>query len=269
MKRVLVPLAPGFEEIEALGVVDILRRAGAEVTVAGTVEGPVEGRCGIRVVPDTTMDEVKGSGFDMVVLPGGALGTENLKKDQRVRDIVEELNEAQKLVAAICAAPVVLSAVGVSKGRLVTSHPTVRGDLTGERVSAERVVVDGNIVTSQGPGTAIEFAFKLVEMLFGPEKVEEVNRGVLARIWNNSNSKEGQDMNIHEEISRIAYELYEKSGRVDGRDKENWHEAERIVKSRRQAPEKTASVAAAPAKAPVAAAPAKAPARGRPKKARV
>lgn len=182
MKRMLVPLAPGFEEIEALAVVDILRRAGVEVTTAGTVEGPVEGRNGIRILPDTTMDEVTASGFDMIVLPGGAKGTENLKSDPRVKAAVRELFESGKFTTAICAAPTVLSAVGVTKGRRVTSHPSVRGELTSERVLDERVVVDGNIVTSQGPGTAVEFAFMLVELLVGEEKAREVNKGVLAKI---------------------------------------------------------------------------------------
>src|SRR3972149_2214481 len=139
MKKVLIPLAPGFEEIEAIAVVDILRRAGVEVVTAGTAENPIEGRNKIRVLTDTSLDSVKEQDFDMIVLPGGAGGTENLKKDMRVKEIVERLSE-------------------------------------------ERVVVDGNIVTSQGPGTAIEFAFKLVEVLVGKEKAREVNKGVLAKI---------------------------------------------------------------------------------------
>lgn len=182
MKRLIIPLAPGFEEIEALAVVDILRRAGVEVTTAGTVEGPIEGRNGIKVIADTTMDEVKASGFDMIVLPGGAKGTENLKNDPRVKKLVQEIFESGKFTTAICAAPTVLSAIGITKGRKVTSHPTVRDELTKENVLDERVVVDGKIVTSQGPGTAIEFAFKLVELLVGEEKAREVNRGVLARV---------------------------------------------------------------------------------------
>jgi 4-methyl-5(b-hydroxyethyl)-thiazole monophosphate biosynthesis len=187
MKKVLIPLAPGFEEIEALAVVDILRRAGIQVTIAGTVEGPVEGRNGIKVIPDTTMDKVnehgpEAQGFDMVVLPGGAKGTENLKKDPRIKKVVEALFNEGKFTTAICAAPTVLSAIGVTKGRTVTSHPAVREELKAERVLDDRVVVDGNIVTSQGPGTAIEFAFKLVELLLGEEKAREVNKGVLARV---------------------------------------------------------------------------------------
>lgn len=182
MKRVLIPLAPGFEEIEALAVVDILRRAGAEVVTAGIVEGVIEGRSGIRVVPDKALEGILAEPFDMLVLPGGAPGTENLKKDPRILKLAKGFYSAKKLVAAICAAPTVLSAAGVTEGKNVTCHPGVRNELTGETLSDERVVVDKNIVTSQGPGTAIEFAFKLVELLFGPETAEKVNRGVLARL---------------------------------------------------------------------------------------
>ncbi|OGP13670.1 MAG: 4-methyl-5(B-hydroxyethyl)-thiazole monophosphate biosynthesis protein [Deltaproteobacteria bacterium GWA2_55_10] len=181
MPKVLVPLAPGFEEIEALTVVDILRRAGAEVIVAGTVPGPIEGRSRIKVLPETVMENA-GADYDVIFLPGGAVGTENLKKNEYVRTAVEDLMKRAKLVTAICAAPTVLSAIGATRGRTVTSHPSVRHELKNEIVSDERVVMDGNIITSQGPGTAMEFAFKLVEALFGKAKAEEVNKGVLAKI---------------------------------------------------------------------------------------
>lgn len=183
MKRVIVPLAPGFEEIEALAVVDILRRGGVEVTMASTVDGPIEGKNGIRVIADATLDEALGGDYDMVVLPGGALGTENLKADDRVRVLVARLFEEGRFIAAICAAPTVLSAMGMTKGRSVTSHPSVREEL--EKTASykdDRVVVDGTIITSRAPGTAIEFALKLVELLGGAEKAREVNRGVLARL---------------------------------------------------------------------------------------
>lgn len=182
MKKALVPLAPGFEEIEALTCVDILRRAGAEVVVAGTIAGVIEGRSRIRVVPDTVMENAVDLDFDMIVLPGGAVGADNLKKDPRVKKVLERLYNKGRFVAAICAAPTVLSAIGITSGKTVTSHPSVRPELKEESVSDERVVVDGKIITSQGPGTAMEFAFKLVETLFGAEKVKEVNSGVLAQL---------------------------------------------------------------------------------------
>lgn len=182
MKKVLIPIAPGFEEIEALAVVDILRRAGVEIIMAGTADSPIEGRNKIKVLSDASLDSVKENDFDMIVLPGGAVGTENLKKDARIKEIVERFYKKGKFVTAICAAPTVLSAIGITDGKTVTSHPTVRTKLDKEKISDQRVVVDGNIITSQGPGTAIEFAFKLVEVLLGKDKVAEVNKGVLARV---------------------------------------------------------------------------------------
>ncbi len=181
-KRVLVPLAPGFEEIEALAVVDILRRAGATVLMAGTVEGVVTGRSGVRVVPDVELGDVLEDGFDMVALPGGAPGTENLKADDRVREVVLRLFEEGAYVTAICAAPTVLSAIGLVERKRVTCHPSVVGELGGAEYVPERVVVEGSVITSQGPGTAIEFAYALVEVLCGAEKVKEINTGVLALI---------------------------------------------------------------------------------------
>jgi len=145
------------------------------------VPGPIEGRSRIKVLPETVMDNA-GVDYDVIFLPGGAVGTENLKKNQFVKAAVEELMRRSKLVTAICAAPTVLSAIGVTRGRTVTSHPSVRHELKNEILSDERVVMDGNIITSQGPGTAMEFAFRLVEAIFGKRKVEEVNKGVLAKI---------------------------------------------------------------------------------------
>jgi 4-methyl-5(b-hydroxyethyl)-thiazole monophosphate biosynthesis len=202
MKEVLVPLEEGFEEIEALAVVDILRRADIAVTIAGGKEGVspaedeswevvragcecpmfVEGRNGIRVVPDATIEEAAGMEFDMIVLPGGAKGTENLKRNSVLLEMIKSHYSKGRPLAAICAAPTVLKLLGITKGRTITSHPSVRGELKEEKVSDERVVVDGALITSQAPGTAVEFAFKLVEILSGAEKAKEVNRTVLSRL---------------------------------------------------------------------------------------
>ncbi len=181
MKKVLVPLAPGFEEIEAVSIIDILRRAGADVSVAGTVDGPITGQNRMKLLADVSLDSIDPSSLDMVVLPGGGLGTENLKKDGRVKKIVEALFSKNKPVAAICAAPTVLSAIGITKDRAVTAYPGARAGLKAKKVSDERVVVDGNVITSQGPGTAIEFALKLVETLLGKEKAAEVSDAVIAK----------------------------------------------------------------------------------------
>jgi 4-methyl-5(b-hydroxyethyl)-thiazole monophosphate biosynthesis len=184
MKKVLVPLAPGFEEIEAITVIDILRRAGVDVVVAGTQSGPIEASRRTRHIPDCTLDEVRAEDFDMIVLPGGQPGAANLRQDPRIRRIIETLQAKERQIAAICAAPTVLSAYGVLKGHTATSHPTVRVEVAAgsKSVSDQRVVIDGSIVTSQAAGTAMEFAFALVGILCGPDKAAEVNRSVLARL---------------------------------------------------------------------------------------
>lgn len=182
MKKVVVALAPGFEEIETITVVDILRRAGARVVLAGTQVEPVKGSRGIFVLPDIQLDGIDPNEFDMVVLPGGQPGTTNLQNCPKVIDIVKSLHRNQKYIAAICAAPLVLRDAGILNGVNVTSHPSVQDQLLETRYSESRVVVDGNIITSRSPGTALEFALKLVEILFGLEMVNKINMGVLARI---------------------------------------------------------------------------------------
>ena len=180
MKRVLVPLAPGFEEIEATTVIDVLRRAGAEVVVAGTQAGPIEGSRGIRVTADKLLEETHADQFDMVVLPGGAKGVENLRQHPRLIPLLKEFFAEQKPVGAICAAPSLLASAGLIRGKKATSHPSVKETVAAATVySEERVVTDGALVTSRGPGTAMEFALKLVEMLAGPEKVSELKRAML------------------------------------------------------------------------------------------
>lgn len=182
MKRVLIPLAPGFEEIEAITVVDILRRADIEVVIAGTEASPIQGRCKIKVVTDTRLEDVVEQDFDMVVLPGGLEGTENLKKNPLISKLLRKMEKTGKYISAICAAPTVLSAIGLIKGRRLTSHPSVKDSISEATYLEERVVVDGHLVTSRAPGTAMEFAYKLVEILVGEGKVHEVNQGVMAQI---------------------------------------------------------------------------------------
>ena len=182
MKKVMVAVAPGFEEIETITVVDILRRAGARVDLAGTQSEPIEGSRGVRILADVLLSEVDHKNYDLVVLPGGQPGTTNLQNNESVIGIIQNMNRDRKTVAAICAAPMVLQSAGVLNDHAATSHPSVQDKLNGVRYSEERVVVDGNLVTSRSPGTALEFALKLVEILFGPERVQTVNNGVLAKI---------------------------------------------------------------------------------------
>jgi 4-methyl-5(b-hydroxyethyl)-thiazole monophosphate biosynthesis len=183
-KRVLVPLAPGFEEIEAVTLIDILRRAGISVDVAGQSSGPITASRGVRMIPDMTLREALAREYDLVALPGGAAGTENLMTDPHLAKILSGMVEKKKYVAAICAAPSILAARGYLAGRPATSHPSVEARLREGSVDyrTDRVVADGAFLTSRAPGTAMEFAFRIVEILVGPEKVKEINGSVLARL---------------------------------------------------------------------------------------
>ncbi|MDC4204367.1 MAG: DJ-1/PfpI family protein [Candidatus Manganitrophus sp.] len=182
MKRVLILLAPGFEEIEAVTIIDILRRAGVAVTVAGTVEGAIEGSRKVKLLADLSIDKVAGGDYEMIVLPGGQPGTNNLATDERVGRILKEAAAKERYISAICAAPSILASAGFLAGKQATSHPSVRERMGRADYSEARVVVDGRWVTSRAPGTAMEFAFELVRLLVGEEKVKEVNQGVMARL---------------------------------------------------------------------------------------
>ena len=186
MKRVVVPLAHGFEEIETITVVDILRRAGVSVTMASVEKeappGAIEGRSGIKIVPDRPISELQASDFDMLVLPGGLKGAQALQKDAHVARLLEDFQKTDRYIAAICAAPIVLAAHGMIAGRRLTSHPSVKDQLAGAVYDDHRVVIDGRLVTSRGPGTAMEFAMALVEILEGRKKMEEVRDAVLAAV---------------------------------------------------------------------------------------
>jgi 4-methyl-5(b-hydroxyethyl)-thiazole monophosphate biosynthesis len=178
-KHVLVPLAEGFEEIEAVAVIDVLRRGGIEVIVASLANGPpphcVRGAHGIAVEADLALGDVDPGFLDAIVLPGGMPGTLRLAEDARVLELVRGLHAAGRPTAAICAAPLVLHAAGVIDGVSVTSHPSVRAKLGGARVvDAPRVVKSGSIWTSQGPGTAIEFGLAIVAELVGEERAAEL-----------------------------------------------------------------------------------------------
>lgn len=181
MMRVLVPLAEGFEEIEAISVIDILRRAEIEVVTAGLKEGLAEGSHKVKVLPDTTLEKVDWHDFDGLVLPGGAPGFVNLGNDQRILDMAREMNRAGKCVAAICAAPSVLIKAGVLQGRKATVSPSGKAQVQAcADFREDRVVVDKNLITSRAPGTALEFALKLVEELAGREKMEQVKAQTMA-----------------------------------------------------------------------------------------
>jgi protein deglycase len=178
-EKILVPLAEGFEEIEAVTIIDVLRRAELDVTVAGLKPGAQTGAHGIPITPDAHLGALDLTRFTMVVLPGGQPGTRNLAADARVIQLIQRLNREGRRTAAICAAPSVLHRAGILQGVAVTSHPSVRKDLDGAQVDGGKSVVrSGTITTSQGAGTALEFALALVSDLCGAERAEQLARAM-------------------------------------------------------------------------------------------
>lgn len=176
---VLVILADGFEEIEAVTPIDVLRRAGAEVTVAALGEGiHVTGRNGLTIHASTTLASAMGSTFDCVMLPGGP-GVARLREDARVLDLVRNQEGRGGWIAAICAAPAVLKSAGVLNGRRHTAHFSVKSELP-DALFNERFVVDGRLITSRGAGTALDFGLLLAEKLFSREAAAEVARSISA-----------------------------------------------------------------------------------------
>lgn len=174
MPRALIPLADGFEEIEAMTVVDVLRRAGFEVVLAGLHGGPVESVRRVSVIPDATIDAARSDQFDMVILPGGQPGTANLSADVRVIRLLNDFSKDNKLIGAICAATTVLSEAGLIRGKRVTAYPDYRDRLPGAQYEDSAVVIDGTIITSQGPGTAMAFALAIVSRFAGKHTADEI-----------------------------------------------------------------------------------------------
>lgn len=175
MTKVLIPLAQGCEELEAVTVIDILRRAGIQVITAGLETGPVRASRGTVLLPDATLDDALENEFDMIVLPGGMPGSEHLKNDKRVIASLQKAAAEGKYIAAICAAPMALHAADLLQGKKATSFPGVLDAMPGSHTYMnDRVVVDGRIVTSKGPGTAMDFALTLVELLVGKSKRDAV-----------------------------------------------------------------------------------------------
>jgi protein deglycase len=174
MASVLVPLAQGCEELEAVTIIDLLRRAGIGVVTAGLDDRPVRASRGTVLVPDVTLDEAAGQKYDMIVLPGGLPGADHLNDDPRIRGMLKAVAESGGFTAAICAAPKVLAGIGLLEGRRVTSFPGVLDAFEGFTYSDDAVVQDGRLITSRGPGTAMDFALTLIENLAGKDKRDEV-----------------------------------------------------------------------------------------------
>ncbi len=176
--KAIVFLADGFEECEGLIVVDILRRAGVETVMASAMGRlQIDSSRHIKVMADELLEDIDFDTADLVVLPGGRLGTENLSDCQIVREQCRKFAE-DKHAAAICAAPSLLAALGLLEGKRATCHPDFEGQMAGAVLTGESVVTDGNITTGQGLGASFEFAFELVRLLVGGETVDQIKKAI-------------------------------------------------------------------------------------------
>ena len=178
MATILVPLAQGCEELEAVTITDLLTRAGFKVVTAGLDDQPVTASRGMRLIPDMNLDDALKLEYDMVVLPGGLPGADHLNKDPRILQLIKDMAANNKYIAAICAAPRVFSTAGVLDGKHATSFPGTLENFPAKDMILEHkpVVIDGKIITSRGPGTAMDFALSLIEILAGKSKREEVEK---------------------------------------------------------------------------------------------
>ena len=178
MSKVLVPLAQGCEELEAITITDLLVRAGIEVTTAGLDNKPVRASRGATLIPDTTIDQVTNIEYDMIVLPGGLPGADHLRDDARVQELLKKHAARDKYVAAVCAAPKALAEAGLLDNKAATGYPGVLNslDLKSTQIKDSAVEVDGKVITSRGPGTAMDFALVLIGLLEGNDKRKEVEK---------------------------------------------------------------------------------------------
>lgn len=181
MRKALVLLAEGVEEMEAVIAIDVLRRCGVEVVAASTgMAREITASRGVRLIADVLLHEaLPAAGFDVLVIPGGAGGARRLAGDPRVLELVRLYAQAGKLIAAVCAGPLALEAAGVLHGVRITSHPAVRDQFPGVQLCSDRVAVDGNFITSQGPGTSMEWALVIARRLVGEEVAAKVAEGLV------------------------------------------------------------------------------------------
>ncbi|WP_196159980.1 DJ-1 family glyoxalase III [Reinekea sp. G2M2-21] len=180
MKTVLVPLADGCEEMEAITITDILTRAGAKVITAGLLGGPVKASRGATLVPDTLLGDLEEDSFDLIVLPGGLPGADHLASDPNLQQLIKNQDGLSKPIAAICAAPRALVAAGILNNRTITSYPQALADYEGSWTNTGNAIeMDGHIITGRGPGVALDFALFLVEQLFDIQKRDEVESALV------------------------------------------------------------------------------------------
>lgn len=182
MSRIAVFFAKGYEEIEALAVVDICRRLGLSIDmVSVTEESAVEGSHGIVVHMDRTFSQVNFGDYDMLILPGGGEGTKNLEAHEALMGQIDAFYGAGKYIGAICAAPSIFGHRGILKGRRACCYPSFEDHLEGAIVTEGPVEIDGNVVTSRGMGTAIDFGLAVAGLFTDPEKVKELAGGIVYR----------------------------------------------------------------------------------------
>lgn len=183
MAKVLVPLAQGCEELEAVTIIDLLRRAQINVTSAGLEPqlSPIKAGRGTTLLPDTTLDQALESDYDMIVLPGGLPGADHLNDDKRIIKLIQRMAAADKYTCAICAAPRALARAGVLEGKRATSYPGTldKMDIPGMQYTGEAVTIDGKVITGRGPGPAMDFSLALIEALGGPALKEQVEQPLL------------------------------------------------------------------------------------------
>lgn len=183
MKKIFVHFADGFEEIEALAPVDILRRAGCEVTMVSVMgRKEVSSSRGVKIIADKLFEEVNYAEADMLVLPGGMPGSKNLDEHRELKAKIQEANKDGKWLAAICAAPMVLGHLGILKGKKATCYPGNEPDLIGATHTGASVEKDGKIITAKGAGVSVKFGLALVEALAGKEKADEIKAKMMVEV---------------------------------------------------------------------------------------
>ena len=181
MASVLIPLAQGCEELEAVTIIDLLRRAEINVVTASLDEKIITASRGTRLLADKTLDEALHDEYDMIVLPGGLPGADHLNDDERIIKLLKDMACKERYTAAICAAPKVLATAGLLDGKRATSYPGAleKLNLSETEIDAAPIVIDGNIITSRGPGTAMDFALQLIEILTDKESRNKVEQGLV------------------------------------------------------------------------------------------
>lgn len=180
MKRAALLFASGTEEIEALTPVDILRRAGAHVDIIGVGTGEPTGSHGIRIKTDMTLKSADILSYDMIIIPGGMPGTTNIE-ETGIAEVLRKADAEGKIIAAICAAPMILGRAELLAGREAICYPGFEKYLSGALISEKKVAVSGNIITAKGMGVALEFALELTKALYGKEKADEIASSVMAK----------------------------------------------------------------------------------------